>query len=276
MKMSVLAGYPIELEDRKYLESLFPGSRLLAMRGSYNETRLDAKQILKVESQARQGACAGHSLSSILEWIYAIGTGGKRIQFSRAMAYYETQRLDGIRGDRGSTISGGVKLATITGLCREELWVYPGNYNPARPSNWSQVQADAADYKIKNTIRIGSYDEYRVFLGAGLGGVHGGWNWNGTMEKSVVESFHPTNRDGGHSEAGICLSTRLDSTGRPYVWILGSWGSGFAAGGWQEFSPTCIDQMCKHQNTALVGLSDMENLEPRVFSVDDWKGGLRI
>lgn len=271
-----MSGYPIELEDREYIKSLPNEAPVLAMRGTYNEIRLDAKQILKVESQARQGACAGHSLSSILEWIYAIATGGDRIQLSRAMAYYETQRIDGIRGDNGSTIGGGEKLVKGTGLCREELWKYPSSYNPSRPANWEEIKVDAKQFRVKTSIRITSYDGYRTFIGAGLGGVHGGWNWNSTMEKKVVEVFQPTNRDGGHSEAGICLSTREDSSGRPYIWILGSWDKTFAQAGWQEFSPTCIQQMLKHPNTVLVGLSDMPAIKPRTFNIDDLKASLRV
>lgn len=67
-----MSGYPIELEDREFIRSLPNESPVLAMRGTFQEIRLDAKQILQVENQARQGSCAGHSLSSILEWCYAI------------------------------------------------------------------------------------------------------------------------------------------------------------------------------------------------------------
>lgn len=271
-----MSGYPIELEDREFIRSLPNESPVLAMRGTFQEIRLDAKQILQVENQARQGSCAGHSLSSILEWCYAIATGGDRIQLSRAMAYYETQRIDGIRGDNGSTIAGGCKLAVETGVCREELWRYPANYSPSRPSNFEEIKADAANYKVKTRIRMTSYDGIRTFLGAGLGGVHGGWNWNSSFEKKVVETFNPTNRDGGHSEATICLSTKEDSNGRPFVWVLGSWGKGFAEAGWQEVSPTCLQQMLKHPNTVLVGLSDMSNIKPRKFDVNDLKASLRI
>lgn len=269
-----IAGYPIELEDREYLNSLQGESPVLAMRGTFQEVKLDAKQILKVEAQMRIGSCAGHSLSSILEWIYAIITGGEIVQLSRAMAYFETQVLDGIRGDRGSTISGGVKLAK-KGICRESLWAYPDSYDNRRPVNYDEVLKDAENYKISTEIRMSSYDGVRTFLGAGLGGIHSGWNWNETMEKSVVEVFRPRQNDGGHSEAVICLSTRVDSQGKPYVWVLGSWGTGFANKGWQEFSPTAVEQMLRHPNTAMVGLSDMPNVQPRKFNVDDWRSALR-
>jgi hypothetical protein len=89
---------------------------VLAMRGSYEEVSIDPRQFMKVENQGSVGSCQGHSISSCVEWCYAIATGGEKLQLSRAYGYYETQRLDGITGDRGSTIEGGVKLATQYGI----------------------------------------------------------------------------------------------------------------------------------------------------------------
>lgn len=270
------SGYAIDKEDREFLATLPGGENLLAMRGSYEEVRLDPREILKVENQGQQGACAGHSLSTILEWIYAIATGGERIQLSRAMAYYETQRIDGIRGDNGSTIGGGYKLASTVGLCREAFWQYPRSYDSSRPRNWPEILSDAAINKIVRGVRIRSYDEYRVFVGSGQGGVHNGIAWGNGMNRAVVESFSPGG--GGHAIAGLCLSERVDTHSRPYVWIANSWGEQFGSRehpGWQEWSPTAIEQMLRHQWTEMLGLSDMPAAKPRKFSLEDWKARLR-
>lgn len=270
--MSDFTGYPIELEDKAYLHSLVNESPVLAMRGTYTEVRLDPREIIKTENQKQQGACAGHSLTSVEEWCFAIATGGQKIQLSRAMGYYETQRIDGIKGDRGSTIAGGVRLAKTIGICREELWPYPSAYNPNRPQNWSEIQTDAANYKIGTSINITSYDGYRTFLGAGLGGIHQGIAWGSSMDRKVVETFSPGG--GGHSICALCLSERVDSQNRPYAWILNSWSESFGVNGWQEWSPTAIMQMLKSQSTSFVGLSDMVNMVPRELSLEDWKRGL--
>lgn len=270
--MSGFSGYPIELEDRKYLRSLPNESPVLLMRGTYSEVRLDPRELIKVENQGQQGACAGHSLSSCLEWCYAIATAGQKLQLSRAMAYYETQRIDRISGDRGSTVAGGVQLAKSVGICREELWRYPQAYNPNRPQAWSQVQTDAANYKIGTSINITSYDGYRTFLGAGLGGIHQGISWGSSMDRKVVESFVPGG--GGHSICALCLSDRVDSQNRPYAWIQNSWSESFGEAGWQEWSPTAIMQMLKHPHTAFIGVSDMPNVTPRELSLEEWKRGL--
>jgi hypothetical protein len=97
------SGYLINEEDRDFLDSL-PSQDLLFSASDYQEIRLDPRKLIRIESQGQQGACAGHSLSSILEWCYTVATGGEIIQYSRAMAYYEAQRISGIRGDSGSTI----------------------------------------------------------------------------------------------------------------------------------------------------------------------------
>jgi hypothetical protein len=265
-----MSGYPIELEDREYLKTLENEVRVLAVRGTYTEVRLDPRVLIQTENQLRQGSCAGHSLSSTMEWNYAVATGGKQIELSRAMAYYEVQRIDKIRGDGGSTVGGGEQLSKKVGLCREELWKYPKSYDPTRPPDWDAVITDAANYKIGTSVRITSYEGYRTFLGAGLGGIHQGIAWNDTMNRAVVENFRPGG--GGHSICALCLSERVDSQGNPYAWILNSWGQSFGNGkGWQEWSPTAIRQMLAHRFTVFIGLSDMPNMTPRSYSLEDWK-----
>lgn len=268
-----ISGYPIELEDRAYIAALPDDSPVLAMRGTYTEVKLDPREIIQTENQSRQGACAGHSLSSVGEWCYAIATGGERLQLSRAMMYYEAQREDSIRGDNGSTIAGGVKVAKTVGMCREELWKYPSNYDPRRPADYDTVLKDAANYRIGTSINIKSYEAYRTFLGAGLGGIHQGIAWGDGMDSAVIERYSPGG--GGHSICALCLSERVDSEGRPYAWIQNSWSESFGVKGWMEWSPTAIEQMLRHPHTVFVGLSDMPNIAPRKFNVDDWKSALR-
>jgi hypothetical protein len=272
--MSEFTGYPIESEDREYIAGLPNESPVLAMRGTYTEVRLDPRVLIPVENQKALGSCAGHSLSSILEWCYCIGTAGQTIQLSRAMAYFATQEIDGIRGDSGSTVSGGAKLATTKGVCREVLWPYPTRYDARWPQDRDAVLADAAKHKVETVTRITSYEGFRTFLGAGLGGIHTGISWGNSMNKAVVETFSAGG--GGHSICGLCLSERLDSKGEPYCWIQNSWSESFGNKGWQEWSPTAIRQMLRHPHTAFIGLSDMKGLAPRELNVAQWQEGLRV
>ena len=113
LKMNEPGGWLIDVENFEDLDAQPGESETLAMRGHYQETRFDPRIVLAVENQGSVGACQGHSISSCLEWSYIIESGDTNLQLSRAMGYYESQRLDGITGDRGSTINAGVIIANV-------------------------------------------------------------------------------------------------------------------------------------------------------------------
>ena len=274
-----MSSYPIggwlrDREDFGILDSLPIESAVLAMRGTYSEVTVDPRQVLRVENQGQQGACRGHSISTCCEWSYILQTGDTKLQLSRAMGYYETQRIDGIRGDSGSTISGGVKLSMSVGICEESAWPYPSRYNNARPGNWNDVLANAAKYKIANSIRLTSYEGARTFLGSGQGGVSIGISWGNEMNRPVVELFSGAG-GGGHAISLVSLSERKDNQGRPYVWMLNSWGTGFGNGGWSEWSPRAMEQMFRHRFTVAIAVSDMPAVKPRPISLDALNNKLR-
>ena len=262
-------------EDRDFLDALPGENAVLAMRGTYSEVKIDPRQVMKIENQGSVGSCQGHALSSCVELCYYIATGDLTRQLSRAMGYYETQRIDGITSDRGSTISGGIKLATTKGICREELWKYSGRYDSRRPSNWAEIEADAAQHKVGQSYRMASYDGVRTFLGSGQGGISIGISWGGEVDRPIVNSFSGSG-GGGHAIALLGLSERADSSGRPFVWMLNSWGANWGNGGWAEWAPSAVEQMLRHRFTACFGISDMPNVKPRELSVQEWQKGLRV
>lgn len=270
-----IGGWLREQEDVAFLDSLPGESAVLAMRGTYSEVKVDPREVMKVENQGSVGSCQGQDLSSVCELCYYIATGDLSLQLSRAYAYYETQRIDGINGDRGSTISGGIKLATTKGIPREELWKYSGRYENRRPSNWLEIETDAAKYRVGQSYRMTTYDGVRTFLGSGQGGVSIGISWSGEVDRPIVNSFSGAG-GGGHAIALLGLSERLDTSGRPFVWMLNSWGSGWGNKGWAEWAPNAVEQMLRHRNTACFGLSDMPNVKPREYTLDNLKKDLRI
>lgn len=262
-------------EDRNFLDALPGESAVLAMRGTYSEVKVDPRKVMKIENQGSVGSCQGHALSSCVELCYYIATNDLTRQLSRAMGYYETQRIDGITSDRGSTISGGIKLATTKGICREELWKYSGRYDARRPSNWAEIEADAAQHKIGQSYRMTTYEGVRTFLGSGQGGISIGISWGGEVDRPIVNSFSGAG-GGGHAIALLGLSERIDSAGRPFVWMLNSWGLGWGNGGWAEWAPNAVEQMLRHRFTACFGLSDLPNVKPRELDVEAWQKGLRV
>lgn len=181
-----IGGWLYEDEDWDELDSLEGESNVLLMRGNYQELAFDPREVMKVEQQGPVGACQGHSLSSTGEFSYMIATSDLNLQLSRAMGYYETQRIDRISGDRGSTITGGIQLITTVGICEESLWPYTARYDNRRPRDWSAVTENAAKYKIYQTPRMESYEGIRTFLGSGQGAVHIGIRWGGEMATPVL------------------------------------------------------------------------------------------
>lgn len=274
MSDGYIGGWLRDEEDMDLLNGLPDEAPVLAMRGNYREVTLDPRQVVKVENQRNQGACQGHSVSTATEWCYYIASNDLTVQLSRAMGYYESQRLDGIRGDRGSTISAGAKLVSETGICEERLWPYPSSYRPQRPSNYDELLQNARRFRIGQTRRLTTYDGIRTFLGSGQGGISIGIGWNNSVSRAVVETYR--SGGGGHAIALLACSERKDSSGRPYIWMLNSWGANWGNGGWSEWAPRAIEQMMRAQWTVAIGLSDMPNVEPREFTVEDLKKKLRV
>lgn len=270
-----VGGWLRDQEDKDFLDALPDESSVLVMRGTYNEIKIDPREVMKIENQGSVGSCQGHALSSCVELCYYIATGDLTRQLSRQYAYVETQRIDGINGDRGSTISGGIKLATSKGIPREELWKYSGKYDNRRPSNWAEIESDAAQHKIGQSYKMTTYDGVRTFLGSGQGGISIGISWSGEVDRPIVNSFSGAG-GGGHAIALLALSERLDTTGKPYVWMLNSWGANWGNKGWAEWAPNAVEQMLRHRYTACFGLSDMPNVKPREFSLEEWQKGLRV
>ena len=266
-----MPGCRLDLEDRKMYAGLPTSEVLLQLKGTYEEVKLDPRKILKLENQGPQGACRGHSGSTLTEWGVALATGGKElVQLSRAMMYYETQRIDGIRGDNGSTIMGGVKLLLEVGLCLESLWKYTAStYDPTRPSDWAAVLESAKHYRIKTARRCRSYDELRIHLGSGQGGADFGIPWSDAYKAKVVETFNGGR--GGHAIAVPTLSERLDRKGRPYVWMFNSWGTASGDMGWSEWSPTFIEGVLKDPATVVVLYSDLAEPRVRRFTLEEWE-----
>lgn len=192
---------------------------------------------LKIENQNGFGSCQGHSVSSCVEISYYYET-GEEIQLSRWYAYIKSQLIDGIRGDRGSTISAGGKVAVRDGIPPEKYLPYPRRYSQVIPP---QATDHAAKFKVAQAVRIQSYDECIEFLRAGLGGVNIGVRWG----------------RGGHA---VCITEEHGSGG---VKVANSWGENWSGDGWFEWSKSELKQKFKESFTRAVGITDMVDIEPR-------------
>jgi hypothetical protein len=265
-----------DLEDWRFLNAIPDvDTELLYLAQSNGTETLDPRKVLKTENQARMSSCRGHSGSTGMEWIRTLATREVGVQLSRMMMYAETQRIDGISSDRGSTIAGGIKLMETVGLCREELWQYPPAYTQKRPSNWQQILDDAKPHRIGRKQRCRTYGDVAAWAGTGQGFIDIGIPWRQEYSAPVVDQY----RGGGggfHAIGLFTLSDRKDRTGRSYIWMLNSHGLSSGTKGWSEYSPSFIEDAFTHPGTVMIGVSDMPALKPRDYSIDSLKRDLRI
>lgn len=260
-------GWRMDLERR---DQLFAGAIEIdfnsLMKGFREPEEIDPRPYHKTENQGGVGSCAGHSLSSNMEHCYHIAMNEVK-QFSRAYGYYGAQLIDGIRGDSGSTIEGGVRLAMEKGLPPEESWQYNGRYDPNPPGGWQVQYEAAAAWKIKNKVIIRNYDDAYRFLASGQGGIHHGSTWGFTPNREgIITSFRPGDEDGGHSTAFLGYSKRKN------IWMLNSWGPSYGVNGWAEITPEAFNAMCQYRWSVLVGLTDLTTPKPRRidWATEDW------
>lgn len=260
-------GYRFDLQDHDYVrDHAFRGWQFDPRDKDLPEEVDPEKMGFRIEDQGRMGACQGHDLSSCCEWNIR-QEHGVEVQLSRWWAYRMTQRIDGISGDSGSTISGGLKLARTVGLCREELCPYPSSYVQFGP-NQKQME-DAALYKCGAWVDFKNNpgDEWDSALQwiAAYGTISLGIVWPpGLNAEFIVETFTPSN-GGGHALA-IVGYVRINGT--LYLKVANSWNKSWGRKGYFLVSRKAFLRMLEHQYTACVGITSMSSpvRKPRVWT----------
>lgn len=205
--------------------------------------------------------CQGHSLTTTMEGAYYLATAGS-IQLCRNFAYVMSQKVDNISGDSGSTVSGGVKVATSAGLCREELWKYSGSYTRNPPGGWDPLLKDGLNYVAGGYTPIEGYDQAFKFHASRLGWIHSGFMWGDSVDRQagnggVIENWSPGG--GGHSVAFVGYTPeKSDGQGRPYLIQVNSWSERWGNNGFVLWSPKAFDAMCNHQWSEVVGIHSLK------------------
>ena len=239
-------GYAVDHENRAHLETTgqSPSEVLKAFKDSFPGFNIGADPLGAVDvlDQASQGSCQGHSLAQIFSICFFLAT-GRRQKFSRAAGYYLSQRYDGIRGDSGSTLSGGQKVATIHGMCLESDWKYPSSYNPNEPANVPYL------YKLKVTRPMQTVKDVTDWIDSGLP-VQTGFAWNNSCSREIVDAWQPGG--GGHS---TCFWQRAKSGN---IKNINSWGSDWNGDGVHEWTESSIAKALAHSWTVLIGYAPDE------------------
>lgn len=271
-------GWIREAEDDSFLKELAKSALPKEFRtyGVPSEVRPDiGANAHRLENQGPMGSCQGHTIASCVEQLNTTATSGDRTQLSNLFAYLATQKIDGLLGsDRGSTISGGVKLATSSGVPPLANAPYP---NPVRYPNGNQIRSilkqanyDAGKpFTIRSSIGIRSHDQAKQWIGGG-GVISIGKTWpprfRTVNQRRVVSAIGQ--RGGGHAVA--ILGYRKNGN----LIVANSHDY------WYEIPPQLFEQTLRHRYTVCIGLSDMANPKPRDLSylktkLANWSGNIK-
>lgn len=248
-------AWQLERHDRLAMSQASPieyikdWDAILASEGTNKEAWMP------IEDQGNQGSCRGHSLSTAIEDCI-VASGGPHVQLSRACGYYETQRIDGIRGDNGSTIEGGCRLAEEVGICLEKDWPYPQRYSPQRPAGYDRVKK----YGTAGHLVMRSAKECLLHV-ANVGPLDFGILWTNSLDSQaardgIVRSYSPRPSVGGHALAAPCY--RLgDWQGKPLpepgIVIFNSWSPRWGNKGRVIALLSAVDAMIQERSNIVVG-----------------------
>lgn len=237
-------GYPIHLENKAELEKNGeePAMVLKGFKASFPKfnTMADPATLIRILNQLNQGACQGHALAMIFSICYFLAT-GRWLDFSRAAAYYLSQRYDGLIGrDVGSTLNGGRRVATEHGLCLEADWKYPGSYNPKEPAGIKYP------YKLKVTKPFKTLNDFTDWTDANLP-TQTGLSWNSTCQREIVNAYRVLPGSGGHSTVFWLRSLIANFK------MINSWGEDWNEDGCNEWTEASIVAVLRDPNMTLIG-----------------------
>jgi hypothetical protein len=216
---------------------------------------------MRVENQASIGSCQGHGITTADEALWYWST-GKPVQLSRLHAYIKSQQIDGLlgRGDVGSTIAGGLELATKHGFIDESACLYRGDRYPTR-DELNRITGLPIDprYRVKSGITVKSW-KHACQLLAGKMAISIGTVWPFRIDSDwVVRDWVPQG-NGGHARALIGEF----KNGLPGE--RNSWGEQWGDKGRFWWTERAFDACLRHPMTVCIALSGLES--PKPINVD--------
>lgn len=255
-----IGGYRFDIERHDELVAgEMPLSAYTAAMGAPHEAprSFDPRAFSPVRNQSSEGSCQGHSITAALGLCHYAKTGTWK-DFNPDHAYYRSQALDGLRGDVGSTIAGGMRYAnTIGGLPQDEGPAYTPKYNPGDYPQSLDVKCQP--YRIYSYTTLRTYDDIVKWIGNGFGGVSWGIRW-GLEPDSKGDIRRYRSGSGGHA-------TALLGYGDDFLWLKNSWGTTWGLSGWARIYREAIEGALRDSYTVVVGISDMAEVKPRDI---DW------
>lgn len=242
-------GYAIEREnkDQLLLNGIAPELIMRSFQDSFPKfnASTDPTAIVDIRNQGQIGSCQGQSLAKCFQICYFLAT-GQVINFSAMAGYILAQQYDRIRGDKGSTLSGGQKVATENGLCVEKDWPYPTKYD-------ANVPTTRFPFKLKSAQPSNNPAEIRQALDLGLP-VQTGVAWTRELDQEIVTKYTGRASFGGHSTVLWCHKN------------INSWGVDWCEDGCSDWS-TALDEIVTYPGNTFVIYAPDEMTTPSIEEI---------
>jgi hypothetical protein len=268
-----MLGYRADREDWDYLlgnSSAFPAS--CKASGDVPDN-FHPKLITK--NQWQTNSCVGYGLSTLYAALNLLLT-GEEVNYSAWFAYLAAQReswyldrgqtVNMFGSDDGATLAGAMKAASTVGVCRDELYPFPGRYVTSVPK---AATDEAAQHCVIQYAKLTGYDEIWRFLSSNQGPVLIGTQWRegqAMLGREGVESRSTAlvgSSLGYHCRCVIGWSTRRDSQGRRYLRCKNSHSIDWGNQGESEIEPDLFDVWAQDRFAAFFGASESRPYEPR-------------
>lgn len=208
--------------------------------------------LIPIMNQGGVGSCQGQMLSKIFQICYYRLT-GVMLEFSASCGYYKSQEYDGIRGDRGSTLAGGRKVATEHGMCLDRDWKYPQG-NSARYDPRSEPTGLEFPYKLVVSKPVDNISQIFDAIDLGLP-VGQGIGWNRYCNQEVVSTYR-SGSAGGHATT-LWLWADEQKT---MVNNINSWGSSWAGDGVHKFTRDALRDIARYDRYPVWIIYGFENM----------------
>lgn len=104
-----------------------------------------------VEDQSAVNSCAANAIVGMYEYL-AKRSLGESGDISRLFVYWNARREDGIRGDRGSTLTGNIRALEDVGACTEQTWPYKPDLVDVKPND--DAYQEASRFMLEAAERV--------------------------------------------------------------------------------------------------------------------------
>lgn len=243
-------GYALELENGEAIDERGMDCDVLLAKMQNLEPTFSpyAEPWLMRQDQGSMGSCQGHALSHAFQ-ICCTQKFGVQVVFSRMAAYIMSQRSDGIHGDRGSTLNGGMHAAS-GGLPLENEWPYPRRYSTRMPNNMDSLM----NFRLQGSKRLTDVDLIWEMLKASCV-IQIGVTWNDSFEHKVADRYRRGRSPGGHSTIMFGLD---EETGNAHH--FNSWHN-WLGNGRSQFTKEFVKGILRNDRTAVFVSHDAAGME---------------